>query len=84
MIELLPLLVLVAFGAAAWVVYRRGLDHRWVRVIAATAGCVLLLDALIEPSRRYPDLFFVFLSVVVFWRARDLPKRLRRPKEAGS
>jgi hypothetical protein len=75
--DALPLVLILAFGALAWWFWRRRSPSAGgIRLMAAIAGAVLLVDAITEPSRRYAGLLFVFLSMVVAWRARDLSRRL--------
>jgi hypothetical protein len=74
--QLLPILLLVAFGALAfWLWRRKTLDERLVRIVAAVAGSVLLYDAITEPSRRYVGLLFVLLAVLAIVRPGILLRR---------
>ena len=69
MTDLLPLVLLVAFGGLAFWFWKRGAaDVRLVRIVAAVAGAVLLYDAITEPSRRYVGLLFVLLAVLAIVR----------------
>lgn len=78
MTDLLPLVLLLAFGALAfWLWRRRTLDEPLVRVVAGIAGALLLYDAINEPSRRYVGLLFVLLAVLAVVRPGVLVRRVR-------
>lgn len=84
MTDLLPILLLLAFGLLAWWLWHCRLLNEWaIRVVAAIAGSVLLYDAITEPSRRYSSLFFVFLSAVLAWRASNFVRNRKDPLEVA-
>ena len=76
MTNILPIVLLLVFGALAfWLWRRRTVDQRLVRIVAAVAGALLLYDAISEPSRRYVSLLFVLLAVLAMVRPGYLVRR---------